>query len=68
MRVKYTVPVTFKLDAARPAERYVLEIDGKVADDSEIANIPAGDIVSMDVVPAQNGQPKKIVITTKKKE
>ena len=68
VRVKYTVPVSFKLDAIAPAERYVLEIDGKVADDSEIANIPSGDIVSMDVVPAQNGQPKKIVITTKKKQ
>ena len=67
-RVKYAVPVMFKLDASVPAERYVLEIDGKVADDSEIAKIPAGGIVSMDVVPAQNGQPKKIVITTKKKE
>ena len=68
VRVKYTAPVRFSLDAARPAERYVLEIDGKVADDAEIANIPAGDVVSMDVVPAQNGQPKKIVITTKKKQ
>ena len=68
VRVKYTVPVTFKLDAATPAEKYILEIDGKVADDVEIANIPAGDVVSMDVVPAQNGQPKKILITTKKKQ
>ena len=68
VRVKYTVPVSFKLDATTSAERYVLEIDGKVVDDSEIANIPSGDILSMDVVPAQNGQPKKIVITTKKKQ
>jgi TonB family protein len=72
VRVKYTAPVRFSLDAARPAARpaegYVLEIDGKVADDAEIANIPPGDVVSMDVVPAQNGQPKKIVITTKKKQ
>ena len=68
VRTKYTVPVTFKLDAATPVEKYVLEIDGKVADDAEIANIPPGDVVSMDVVPAQNGQPKKIVITTKKKK
>ena len=68
VRVKYTVPVTFRLAAATPAEKYILEIDGKVADDSEIANIPSGDVVSMDVVPAQNGQPKKIVITTKKKK
>ena len=66
VRVKYTVPVTFKLDAKAPAERYILEIDGRVADDSEIANIPSGDVVSLDVVPAQNGQPKKIIITTKK--
>jgi hypothetical protein len=48
-------------------ENYVLEIDGKVVDDSEIANIPKGDIADMRVVNAQNGQPKKIVITTKKK-
>jgi TonB family protein len=68
VRVKYTVPVSFKLDAIAPAERYVLEIDGKVADDSEIANIPSGDIVSMDVVDAKDGQPKKILITTKKKK
>ena len=72
VRVKYTAPVRFSLDAARPAakpaEGYVLEIDGKVADDAEIANIPPGDVISMDVVPAQNGQPKKIVITTKKKQ
>ena len=45
-----------------------IEIDGKAADDSEIANIPPGDIVSMDVVDAKNGQPKKIIITTKKKK
>ena len=68
VRVKYTAPVRFSLDAARPAERYILEVDGKVVDDSEIANIPSGDILSMEVVPAQNGQPKKIVITTKKKQ
>ena len=68
VRVKYTAPVRFSLDAARPAERYILEVDGKVVDDAEIANIPSGDILSMEVVPAQNGQPKKIVITTKKKQ
>ena len=68
VRVKYTVPVAFKLDASTPEEKYILEIDGKEADDAEIANIPPGDVVSMNVVPAQNGQPKKIVITTKKKQ
>ena len=68
VRVKYTVPVTFKLDAVAPAEKYILEIDGKVADDSEIANIPSGDVISIDAVPAQNSQPKRIVITTKKKK
>jgi hypothetical protein len=47
-------------------ENYVLEIDGKVADDSEIANIPQGAIADMRVVKAQNGHPKKIVITTKR--
>ncbi|MBO4826040.1 MAG: TonB family protein [Prevotella sp.] len=67
-RVKYSIPVTFKLDSAAPAEKYVLEIDGKAAHDSDIANIPADEIVSIDVVPAKNGQPKKIAITTKKKK
>lgn len=68
VRTKYTVPVTFKLDAATTEEKYILEIDGKMVDDAEIANIPSGDVVSMDIVPAQNGQPKKIRITTKKKQ
>lgn len=82
VRCKYTVPVTFHLDgkdfpkgesrvivngADKSAEEnYVLEIDGKVADDSEIANIPQGAIADMRVVKAQNGHPKKIVITTKR--
>lgn len=70
VRVKYTVPVTFKLqgnDVKASDEKYILEIDGKVADDTEIGNIPSGSIASMEVVKAENGQPKKIRITTKKK-
>ena len=83
VRCKYTVPVGFHLDGMKmpegesrvivngadksAGENYMLEIDGKVVDDSEIANIPKGDIADMRVVNAQNGQPKKIVITTKKK-
>lgn len=82
VRCKYTVPVAFHLDGKKmpegesraivngydksAGENYVLEIDGKVVDDSEIANIPKGDIVDMSVVKASNGQPKKIIITTKK--
>ena len=73
VRVKYTVPITFRLDAGTkeepaPEPKYVLEIDGKVVDDSEIANIPSGDIVKMDVVEAKNGEPKRILITTKAKK
>ena len=70
VRVKYTVPVTFKLqgnDVKASDEKYILEIDGKVADDTEIGNIPSGSIASMEVVKAEKGQPKKIRITTKKK-
>ena len=70
VRVKYTVPVTFKLqgnDVKASEEKYILEIDGKVVDDTEIGNIPSGSIASMQVVKAENGQPKKIRITTKKK-
>ena len=70
VRVKYTVPVTFKLqgnDVKTSEEKYILEIDGKVVDDTEIGNIPSGSIASMQVVKAENGQPKKIRITTKKK-
>ncbi len=66
--VKYTVPVTFKLDGATkaPQEKYILEIDGKEVDDSEIANIPSGNVANMEVVKGENGQPKRIKITTKK--
>ena len=71
VRVKYTVPITFRLQGGnteKVAEKYILEIDGKVADDSEIGNIPSGDIKSMHIEKGENGQPKKIIITTKKKE
>ena len=71
VRVKYTVPITFKLqgnDVKAKEEKYILEIDGKVADDSEIGSIPPGDIQSMHIEKGENGQPKKIIITTKKKE
>ena len=71
VRVKYTVPITFKLqgnDVKAKEEKYILEIDGKVADDSEIGSIPPGDIQSMHIEKSENGQPKKIIITTKKKE
>ena len=71
VRVKYTVPITFKLQGGsteKTAEKYILEIDGKVADDTEIGSIPPGDIKSMHIEKGENGQPKKIIITTKKKE
>ena len=72
VRVKYTVPITFKLqggnDVKVKEEKYILEIDGKVADDTEIGSIPPGDIQSMHIEKGENGQPKKIIITTKKKE
>ena len=71
VRVKYTVPITFKLqgnDVKAKEEKYILEIDGKVADDTEIGSIPPGDIQSMHIEKGENGQPKKIIITTKKKE
>jgi TonB family protein len=71
VRVKYTVPITFRLqgNSVKASEdKYILEIDGKVADDSEIGNIPPGDIKSMHIEKGENGQPKKIMIITKKKE
>ena len=71
VRVKYTVPITFRLqgdNSKTSAEKYILEIDGKVADDTEIGSIPPGDIKSMHIEKGENGQPKKIIITTKKKE
>lgn len=68
--VKYTVPVSFKLDGPTktPEEKYILEIDGKEVDNSEIANIPSGTIANMEIVKGENGQPKRIKITTKKKQ
>ena len=71
VRVKYTVPITFRLqgdNSKTSTEKYILEIDGKVADDSEIGSIPPSDIKSMHIEKGENGQPKKIIITTKKKE
>ena len=72
VRVKYTVPITFKLQGGNNVkvkeEKYILEIDGKVADDTEIGSIPPGDIKSMHIEKGENDQPKKIIITTKKKK
>ncbi len=67
VRVKYTIPVTFKLTGGDTEKKkdYILEIDGKVVDDAEIGNIPPGKIANMEVQKAENGQPKKIIITTK---
>ncbi len=69
VRVKYTVPITFKLQGdakTTTEEKYILEIDGKVVDDIEIGSIPPGDIESLHMEKGENGQPKKILITTKK--
>lgn len=68
VRVKYVVPVTFRLQgkAEKSVEKYILEIDGKVVDDKEIGEIPPGDIENMYIDKGKNGQPKKILITTKK--
>ena len=39
--VKYTIPVTFKLNSSeKKDESYILKIDGKVVDDSLISSIP----------------------------
>lgn len=65
---KYTVPITFKLESGDKQENYVLEIDGKVANDSLIGSIPSDEIESMTIEKGQNGQPKKILIITKKKK
>ena len=69
VRVKYTIPITFKLQGdtkTTTEEKYILEIDGKVVDDIEIGNIPPGDIESLHMEKGENGQSKKILITTKK--
>ncbi len=68
VRVKYTVPITFALtgESTVKKEKYILEIDGKVVDDAEIGNIPPGKVANMEVQKAENGQPKRIIITTKK--
>ena len=71
VRVKYTIPISFSLQGnnTKPSEeKYILEIDGKVADDTEIGSIPPGNIESMHIEKPKNGQSKKIIITTKKKE
>ena len=57
--VKYTIPVTFKLNSSeKKDESYILKIDGKVVDDSLISSIPAGDVESMSIEKGENGKPK----------
>ena len=67
--VKYTIPVTFKLNSSeKKDESYILKIDGKVVDDSLISSIPAGDVESMSIEKGENGKPKTIHIKTKHKK
>lgn len=67
--VKYTIPVTFKLNSSeKKDDSYILKIDGKVVDDSLISSIPAGDVESMSIEKGENGKPKTIHIKTKHKK
>ena len=70
VRVKYTLPFTFRLDGKKTAKArtYVLEVDGKIVDNSELDNIPNENIERIDIFKDVEGQPDKIRITTKKKE
>ncbi|MBR6191830.1 MAG: TonB family protein [Prevotella sp.] len=70
VRVKYTLPFTFKLDGKKTvkARTYVLEVDGKIVDNSELDNIPPENIERIDILKDVEGQPDKIRVTTKKKE
>ena len=42
VRVKYTIPINFMLQSKKTvkARTYVLEVDGKIVDNSELDNIP----------------------------
>lgn len=70
VRVKYTLPFTFRLDGKKTAKArtYVLEVDGKIVDNSELDNIPNENIERIDIFKDVEGQPDKIRVTTKKKE
>ena len=70
VRVKYTIPINFMLQSKKPvkARTYVLEVDGKIVDNSELDNIPPENIERIDILKDVEGQPDKIRVTTKKKE
>ena len=77
VRVKYTVPVTFRLQGGtKPATASVkigpaveVVIDDKVVDASVINGINPADIESMQVEKAKDGQPKdRIIIKMKQKK
>ena len=70
VRVKYALPFTFKLDGKKTvkARTYVLEVDGKIVDNSELDNIPPENIERIYILKDVEGQPDKIRVTTKKKE
>ena len=81
VRVKYTIPVTFRLQGAtKPVVTNVkigpehkgrdfdVEIDGQTVDVAELNNVNPADIESMQVLKAKDGQPKdRLVLTMKKK-
>ena len=70
VRVKYTIPINFMLQSKKTvkARTYVLEVDGKIVDNSELDNIPPENIERIDILKDVEGQPDKIRVTTKKKE
>ena len=80
VRVKYAVPVTFKLQggsketantpAANIADKDVdVEVDGKLVDPELLQQLKGGEIDRITIEKAKsNGERSKIVITTKKKK
>ena len=82
VRVKYTVPVTFRLQGdAKPALEHIkigpehkgkeveLVIDGKIVETETLNSINPADIESMHVEKAKDGHPKdRIILKTKNKQ
>ena len=69
VRVKYTIPITFKLQGGRANKGFDVEVDGKPADIVTLEGINPADIESMKVEKAKDGMPHdRIIVTLKKKK
>ena len=69
VRVKYTIPITFKVQGGHADKDFDVEVDGKPANIVTLKGINPADIESMKVEKAKDGMPHdRIIVKLKKKQ